>query len=563
MEGIQLTLQVDSQALASPMGTGPIGEVFTRRWVVELILDLAGYTPDRDLAAILAVEPACGMGAFLEPMVSRLVVSAKRFGHDLSECLGAIRAFDLQPGNVAASRKLVASLLVEADVPLNRAERLAAIWVQEADFLLDTPVDLAADLVVGNPPYVRLEDVPPDRSAAYRSACPTMRGRSDLYVGFIEKGLRLLAEGGTLGLIVADRWMHNQYGAGLRRFVSEGFSVEVVLEMHDTDAFEERVSAYPAITVIRRSKQGRAVLASAGAQFGPHSSNSFAHWAISGRATTKRSSDFSGAHLPTWFEGTDLWPTGDPETVALVRCLEDQFLPLEDPETGTRVSIGVATGADDVYITDDERLVESERLLRLVGSDDITTGEVRWSGKLLVNPWTEAGLVDLRAFPRLSAYYERNRVKLAERHVAKARPATWYRTIDRVWPELADQPKLLLPDMKAAIHPVLDTEGFYPHHNLYYVTSREWDLEVLGGILLSDIANLFVGTYCVKMRGGCYRFQAQYLRKIRVPHRASVTPTMRRELARAFSDRDRQRATHVVAGLFGLDEMPLRLGRDI
>ena len=45
---------------------------------------------------------------------------------------------------------------------------------------------------------------------------------------------------------------------------------------------------------------------------------------------------------------------------------------------------------------------------------------------------------------------------------------------------------------------------------------------MLGGLLLSDVANLFVGAYCVRMRGGCYRFQAQYLRRIRVPDAGSV-----------------------------------------
>ena len=54
------------------------GEVFTRRWVVELIRDLVGYTPDRDLEAMVAVEPACGAGAFLDPMVERLIDSCRR-----------------------------------------------------------------------------------------------------------------------------------------------------------------------------------------------------------------------------------------------------------------------------------------------------------------------------------------------------------------------------------------------------------------------------------------------------------------------------------------------------
>src|SRR5688500_12493949 len=53
------------------------GEVFTRRWVVDLILDLVGYTADRDLADLRALEPACGHGAFLLPMVQRLVASCE------------------------------------------------------------------------------------------------------------------------------------------------------------------------------------------------------------------------------------------------------------------------------------------------------------------------------------------------------------------------------------------------------------------------------------------------------------------------------------------------------
>lgn len=43
------------------------------------------------------------------------------------------------------------------------------------------------------------------------------------------------------------------------------------------------------------------------------------------------------------------------------------------------------------------------------------------------------------------------------------------------------------------------------------VDPDQWDLEVLGGSLLSDIAELFVATHCVKMRDGWYRFQAQFL----------------------------------------------------
>jgi hypothetical protein len=111
--------------------------------------------------------------------------------------------------------------------------------------------------------------------------------------------------------------------------------------------------------------------------------------------------------------------------------------------------------------------------------------------------------------------------------------------------------------MKATAHPVLDDGPHYPHHNLYHLTSRSWDLEVLGGLLLYDLANLFVGAYCVKMRGGCYRFQAQYLRRIRVPEIGSIRPADQKALRRAFASRDVDSATAVACKLFGLDRSAL------
>ena len=60
-----------------------LGAVFTRRWVVEFILDLVGYTSDKDLGGMSIVEPSCGSGAFLTPIVERLVASCDQHGRDV------------------------------------------------------------------------------------------------------------------------------------------------------------------------------------------------------------------------------------------------------------------------------------------------------------------------------------------------------------------------------------------------------------------------------------------------------------------------------------------------
>jgi len=269
----------------------------------------------------------------------------------------------------------------------------------------------------------------------------------------------------------------------------------------------------------------------------------------------------AATRLPGWFEGANSWPSGSPEELALVADLERRCPPLEDPRTGTRIGIGLASGADSVYLTTDPTLVEQDRLLPMVMAKDLAGGQLKWSGTHLVNPWDGNGLVDLSAWPLLADHFSKHSDQIKNRHIAKKNPNRWFKTIDRVDPALTGRAKLLLPDMKASIHPVLDDGNFYPHHNLYFVVSDGWDLDVLGGLMLSDVANLFVGTYCVKMRGGCYRFHAQYLRRIRVPNIESVRTADRRALASAFERRDVEKATAVSARLYGITELPVSMER--
>lgn len=533
---------------------GEHGEVFTRRWVVDLILDLVGYTPDRDLTRLRTLEPACGSGAFLEPMIQRLLTSAvlhDRSGAELADC---IRAFDLLRGSVASSRRMARDLLVELDVDELTASRLSETWIEQRDFILSPPDDQTFDVVVGNPPYIRLEAVPRERSDAYRRACATMGGRADVYVGFYEHGVHALRDGGALGFICADRWMRNAYGARLRELITSGWSVDALISMTGVDAFEEEVDAYPAITLIRRTIQsGGPVVVEATPDLDGDGAREIRAFATSADAHARRRG-FRAARLHGWFEGQAAWPKGSPERLAVLADLEAAFPTLEDPATGTKVGIGVATGADRVYIVRDPATVEAERLLPLAKPRDIASGQVAWSGSYLVNPWDAEGLVALDDWPLLASYLGAREAELRRRHTA--RNGRWHKTIDRVIEGLVDRPKLYLPDFKEATFPVLDEGRTYPHHNLYWVTSDRWDLRVLGGLLLSDVANLFVEAYSVRMRGGFLRFQAQYLRRIRLPRLVDVGSDAQAALAAAFAARDRSAATRAALPLYGLERLP-------
>ncbi|MBK9177947.1 MAG: hypothetical protein IPM46_16830 [Flavobacteriales bacterium] len=126
------------------------------------------------------------------------------------------------------------------------------------------------------------------------------------------------------------------------------------------------------------------------------------------------------------------WPSGSPEVLAFLEDMTERFQPLEDTATSTKVGIGIATGADDVFITDDAHGVEPDRLIPLLTSADITTGHVQWQGPDLVSPWDEEGqLGDLMAYPKLKAYCLQHAAVLKKRHVAQKQQHRWYATIDK------------------------------------------------------------------------------------------------------------------------------------
>jgi len=535
------------------------GVVYTRSWVVDLVLELAGYCPELDLAGRLAIEPAAGEGAFLLPMARRLIASCRLHGHSLSECRSALLGYEVEEGSAARMRASLEALLCGEGLSSSTARSLAGSWVRVGDFLLERDCLPHADFVIGNPPYVRLEDIDPAACATYRARYKTMVGRADLYIAFFEAALKQLKPEGVCAFICADRWMLNQYGAQLRCLITSAFNLQAVVEMHNADAFDMEVSAYPAVTIIRREQQGVAVVASANPQLNTVDGAELAS-ALNAVRTLSRADQVGingvqAARVETWFSGADPWPCVSPERLALLKRLEAEFPPLESAETQTVVGIGVATGCDAVYIAKHTALVEADRLLPLAMAQDAKAGRFTWSGHYLINPWDEEGLVSLSDYPQLAAYFKVHQERLKNRNVGQRSPERWYRTIDRVNMKLLHKHKLYFPDIKNTIYPVLDRGKTYPHHNLYFVQSDTWDMEVLGGLLLSSVAQFFVECYGVRMRGGYLRFQAQYLRRIRVPGPETISEEQAQELREAFRLHDVDSATRVALALYRIDTL--------
>lgn len=367
---------------------------------------------------------------------------------------------------------MTVSILRSAGCPI--ADELADEWLRVEDFLLAEISEV--DLVIGNPPYIRIENIDPQRLAYYRHVCPTMRGRADIFVGFFERGLDVLAEGGRLAYICADRWMRNGYGRSLRAKVIREFSVDDVVVLHDADCFEHEVSAYPAIVSIRRSPQGPTNVAQTSETFGEGASKAYLAWRESD-SIGYSNDDVRAARAAHWHTTDAVWPDGDPEELAWLAQLD--HLPLIE-QASVKLGIGIATGADKVYITRGTPDVELDRLVPMVTPGAIKSSTFTFTGEQLVSPWEGRRLVSMDDYPRLLDYYESHRERLRGRNIAR-RASSWWRTIDSFNPELLTRDLLVMQDLKKHAHPVRVPAGFYPHHGLTWFHSDSWDLTSSAG----------------------------------------------------------------------------------
>jgi hypothetical protein len=521
------------------------GAIFTRPEVADFILDLCGYTVDQPLHKMRLLEPSFGGGDFLFPAVERLLTAYRRNGgtSPASDLADAICGVELHHASCRDMKRALAGVLKMHGIGDADAASLCAAWLAQGDFLL-MPHEGHFDFVVGNPPYVRQEMIPTALIAEYRARYATIFDRADLYIPFMERALGLLTKGGVLGFICADRWMKNRYGGPLRELIAANYHLRSYIDMVDTPAFTSDVIAYPGIFVIGNEPGDMTNVAHRPAITAPVLS------ALARRLTADGGNAADAARVVG--VGSAPWIVHSAGNGDLIGRLESTYPTLE--EAGCKVGIGVATGADKAFIGDFATLdVEDDRKLPLVTTRDIQSGVIVHRGLGVINPFADGGgLVALRDYPRLARYLETHRDAIAGRFVAMKSPDRWYRTIDRIYPDLVQRPKLLIPDIKGEAHIVYDEGRYYPHHNLYFITSETWDLIALQAVMLSHVTRLFVSSYSTKMRGGYLRFQAQYLRRLRVPHWQDVPSDIRSMLIAAGRRRDRAACDDAVAALYGL-----------
>lgn len=458
------------------------GDVFTSPEIVRYMLDIAGYTASRDLSQTTILEPSCGEGAFLLEIAKRMKMSASRYHFDFNQAFSqCVYAFDIDAAKIKKCKKDLFTLGIKSS--LNN--------VRVADFL-DSDVP-KVNLVIGNPPYVRYENIPEDKRNLFKSIFATFHYRADLYIPFFEKTLNALKPNGRHCLICANRWQKNEYGKKLRRLIAQNFRLESIVDLERANAFQEKVLAYPAITLI---------------------SNCCGNSTLS-FAEVESVEDLKKLKLVVRPN-----PRNEDWSCVFNNAVADESLYTIE-ELGFKIGIGVATGADHIFISKDlPKLVEKELLLPALNAKNLTGNRLQWNGEYLLNPYTSSGeLIKLSDYPRVEKYLNAFKDKLSSRHIAKKNRAKWYKTIDRIYPQLKFESKILLPDISGNRFIFLDEGNYYPLHNLYYITGNTVrEQKILSAFLMSDVVRSQIKSITNNMNGGFPRWQSQHLRKLKIPN---------------------------------------------
>jgi len=220
-----------------------MGEYYTPPAICELITQL---TIDDGNAEIL--DPACGSGGFLVSAYNRKkeLLPEEKGGHE--HILSQVQGIDINrfPAHLSAINLSIQDL----------SSHTEQVNVEVSDFFDITPDTLrfgrvragaggsewengtdesaigGFDAVVGNPPYIRYQNIgDKDKVRSHLDSVDAdyLSGFSDIYCYFITHATQFLKDGGRLGFITSDRWLSSQYGEDLQEFLLDNYKIDALI----------------------------------------------------------------------------------------------------------------------------------------------------------------------------------------------------------------------------------------------------------------------------------------------------------------------------------------------
>ncbi|MBI2864415.1 MAG: N-6 DNA methylase [Chloroflexi bacterium] len=388
------------------------------------------------------------------------------------------------------------------------------------------------DVVLGNPPYVRIQSLQEQERDYFRDHFETSFGSFDLYILFIEQAIRLLKQGGRLGFITSGKFLRSTSGSKVRALIRQQSAVDMIIDLSALQVFGG-TTTYPTMLILRKGREERLLYYAVLHETPQPEAGGLGNPADRVERRVAQDAIHNGA-----------WPPARGEP--LMEKLSVRGVPLKD--VARRIFQGLVTGADKVFVVEKRalkqdgtwtvfsRTTQSEHELEpgllkpvVIGSRHVHRYSADESGLLLLFPYRRHGeemeildedLLQVE-FPRTWEYLSANRARLEQREMGKHKGPKWYRYGRTQNLAQFDQPKLMLPYMTRRIAAHFDSQGILYTVNVttggYCITLKEErpnQYRYLMGILNSALAHYWMRTRATTHQGGHYGVMPQHLSKL-------------------------------------------------
>jgi hypothetical protein len=451
------------------------------------------------------VDPAAGDGRFLAAALEALVAR------------GADRA--------ATARRCLVGVERDPDFAALAREAVPGAAVHCGEALLDPPEGVSgADLIVGNPPYLRsirfAETDRPLWEALRGRYAATSHGEWDLYAAFLEQALEWTGSAGQVGLVVPSRWLTAAFAAGLRAKLAAAGAVSAVVDFGAEQVFSD-ATTYASVAFLSRRPRRRVAVARRGD----------GGW----ECGTVEAASLGAAPWRLWVG----------ERRGLLEDLRVRGVPLGKV---ARIAKGTGTNADPVFVMepvgasgrtvrcrsralDREVELEAAALVPCLRGRDIRAwGNAAGALRCLLPYDTDGTLWTperLRAHPLAASYLAACRDLLEARERGRFRGDTFYRhgrPQNIPW-LLEPAPKVVVPDVARDGRALLDGAGTLVMDSAYAIRlapDAPFPLSLILAVMNSPLVRLWMRESGIPLRGGYLRLKTAYLATLPLPPPSST-----------------------------------------
>lgn len=245
-------------ALMLPDGMRATNGVFyTPPAVAERLLDLV-TDEGIDWASASVLDPAAGGGAFVTPVVRRVISKLRSCGESRSRILehleASVSGIEIDPFSAAMSQ-IFATVAAYELLGVRGLDLPPLVRVADALDPRREEDTAAVDLVIGNPPYGRVALAPAQRARFARS----LYGHANLYGVFTDLGVRITKTGGIVAFVTPASFLAGQYFSSLRCMLRQEAPPVALDLISDRSKVFADVLQETVLVVLRRGAQGRDV----------------------------------------------------------------------------------------------------------------------------------------------------------------------------------------------------------------------------------------------------------------------------------------------------------------